>query len=295
MPASDNLLPLDLLVPVSNLTSKTCVRSHLSYSEIVCWMDCHQKHKLKYIDSISLDAPSIHTDFGHVIHTCLQEFIKSRTMPSLEFVEQEFTKKMEASNGLLNYYDYGGDAKEFLDSIRPILEEVPRFLEENFKDWEYVAAEQQLFESMVDDTGNEQTKFKGYIDGIIKYPKSSRLKTGKSDEYEYLILDWKCTGWGWSADKQRDPKKQMQLVLYKHFWSKKMNIDLSNIRCGFVLLTRKGKKRCSLIPVSVGPKTTQNALNTINVMLGSLKKGMFPKNRNSCRFCEYSNTEHCTG
>ena len=50
---------------------------------------------------------------------------------------------------------------------------------------------------------------------------------------------------------------QAQLMLYKSFWSEKMELRSRDIACGFVLLKRGAKpgKVCELVPVSVGPKT----------------------------------------
>ena len=99
-----------------------------------------------------------------------------------------------------------------------------------------------------------------------------------------------------------DKKKTLQLVLYKHFWAQKLKVDLSDIRCGFVLLKRTPAKdketglkrsRCELVPVSVGDKSIANGLADLGRMLGSVKKKFYSKNRDSCRFCEYKSTVHC--
>ena len=83
---------------------------------------------------------------------------------------------------------------------------------------------------------NKNLKFKGFIDGIIKVPK--KRGTG----HVYWIIDWKTSGaWGWRRDKKQDLGMTAQLILYKHFWAKKHNIDLKDIRCGFILLKRGGK------------------------------------------------------
>jgi hypothetical protein len=86
-----------------------------------------------------------------------------------------------------------------------------------------------------------------------------------------------------------------QLILYKHFWAKKHNIDLKDIRCGFVLLKRAGKKGkvCELVKVSVGPKTLNRGIKIMKNMINSVNKKLFLKNRNSCKFCPYYKTKHC--
>jgi len=126
---------------------------------------------------------------------------------------------------------------------------------------------------------------------VLKVPK----KRGKG--YEYWIIDWKTAGaWGWRRDKKQDLGMTAQLILYKHFWAKKHNIDLKDVRCGFVLLKRGGKKGkvCELVKVSVGPKTYAKGVKLMRSMISSVSKGMYLKNRNSCKFCQFHQTEHCT-
>ena len=86
----------------------------------------------------------------------------------------------------------------------------------------------------------------------------------------------------------------MQLVFYKYFWSLKHNIPLSDIKTGFVLLKRTTKKdRCELVTVSVGEKTIQKALDTLEKFLGSIRLGLSSKNRDSCEYCVYHKTPNC--
>lgn len=262
-------------------------KKHISYSELTVWDQCSFRHKLKYIDKIALDKPSVHTEFGRTLHDMLENYLEHRVMPD---VEASKTKLDE----LLALYDIETNRTEFHDTIGPIVAEVPNFLETHFKGWEYIAAEQSLYESIA---GHEDKFFKGFIDGIIRIPKSSRLpKTAKPGEYEYWIIDWKTCSWGWDMAKKTDVTKTRQLALYKHYWSKKLGIPLTEIRCGFVLLKRtprKGGERCELVSVSVGEKTIQNALDLIDKMLFSTKKRLFAKNKKECRFCEYAKTIHC--
>jgi hypothetical protein len=86
-----------------------------------------------------------------------------------------------------------------------------------------------------------------------------------------------------------------QLVLYKHFFAKKNNIDLKDIRCGFILLKRGGKsgKVCELVKISAGPKTLARGIKMMNNMISSVSKGFALKNRNSCKYCPFYNTEYC--
>ena len=74
------------------------------------------------------------------------------------------------------------------------------------------------------------------------------------------------------------------------------HVPLKDIRCGFILLKRGAKpgKVCELVKVSVGPKTLERAVKIMNSMIKMVKKGFNLKNRNSCNYCPYKDTEHCT-
>lgn len=110
---------------------------------------------------------------------------------------------------------------------------------------------------------------------------------------DYIVTHNTCS-YFWPVSKKTDPNKTMQLVLYKHFYSQKTGIPLDKIRCAFVLLRRSKKPgNCEYVPVSVGPKALSNALESVDSMLGHVKRKIFPKNRQNCRFCPYANTPHC--
>ena len=87
-----------------------------------------------------------------------------------------------------------------------------------------------------------------------------------------------------------------QLILYKHFWSIKHDIPLKDIRCAFVLLKRGGKpgNMCDIVKVSVGPKAIEKALKIMRSMIKNVYKQFNLKNRNSCTYCPFKDTQHCT-
>ena len=69
--------------------------------------------------------------------------------------------------------------KDWHDWAEASIKSLPDFLDNTFPEWEFVSAEDALYESIE----NVSTKFKGYIDCIIK------VKTGS--KYKYWIIDWK--------------------------------------------------------------------------------------------------------
>ena len=103
------------------------MRKHVSYSEIATWMDCAHKHKLKYLDEIKVegDGPSEHTEYGQVIHDALEEFLKTRQMPSIEALRAQLTQ-------MFSVLPNASELKEsdWHDTLEPVLTEVPAFMDE---------------------------------------------------------------------------------------------------------------------------------------------------------------------
>ena len=268
-------------------------KSHVSFSEIKCWKECSYRHKLVHIDKIDLGEPSPYLDFGTAVHEGCETYLESRKTDKEKlfsdirkawekygFDDPEWVKRQPG------WYKYA-PVEEWCRWAENMWNEVPGFLEETFPGWECFEAEELLYESVE----KKDLNFKGYIDGVIKVPKK------RGDGHVYWIIDWKTSqSYGWRRSKKQDILMTAQLILYKQFWSKKHNIPLKDIRCGFVLLKRGAKpgKVCELVTVSVGPKALEKASKILNSMIYSVRKGMFLKNRNSCTYCQFKGTKYCT-
>lgn len=260
---------------------------HVSYSEMMDWVECSWRHKLKHIDKIDKDGPTEHTEFGGTIHDAIEQYLLGNAPLDAEATGK---KVIEVLSALPNFK---GDAQKWAEAVKPIFDELPGFLAENFRNFQVVDAEHQLMESL---EKKQNRYFKGFIDGVFKAEKLDLRKKNPEPEEVYWIIDWKTTDWGWTGEKKRDQHKQMQLVLYKHFWARKNNVPIDKVKCAWVLLKRTAKpgEHIELVPVSVGEKAIEKALATVYSMIGSVEKQIFTKNRNHCRFCPYLNTEHCT-
>ena len=268
-------------------------KKHVSFSEIKQWKECSYRHKLVHIDKVDLFEPSPYLDFGTAVHEGCETFLESKSID-----ENKLLKDIDNA-----WEKYGFDNKDWVERqpgwykyapvetwktwAKNMWKEVPGFLDETFPGWETVKAEEQLYE----DIDGKDVSFKGFIDAVIKVPNK------KGDGFIYWILDWKTAqSYGWRRQKKQDILMTAQLILYKHFWSKKHNIPLKDIRCGFILLKRGGKpgKVCELVTVSVGPKSLEKGIKMMNNMISSVKRGMFLKNRDSCKYCQFKDTIHCT-
>jgi len=269
-------------------------KPHISFSEIKQWKTCPWQHKLAQIDKIDTfeDSPYLH--FGTAVHAGCETLIENRQIDRDSIIKQMKKAWLDADFENPEWYSkqpgwYKHEPVEVWESwANNAWDEVLSFLDEQFPGWECFNAEEQLYEPISD--LSKPLSFKGFIDGVLKVPK----KRGKG--HEYWIIDWKTAGsYGWRRDKKQDLGMTAQLILYKHFWSIKHNVPLKDIRCAFILLKRGAKpgKVCDIVPVSVGPKTLEKGVKLMRNMIKSVRKGMFLKNRNNCKFCPYENTEYC--
>ena len=83
---------------------------------------------------------------------------------------------------------------------------------------------------MEDIDGQDDYKFKGFIDAIVK-----------TDDGKVHIFDWKTCSWGWDA-KHSEPMVTYQLTLYKHYFCQKMDVDPKDVETHFALLKRTASK-----------------------------------------------------
>jgi len=268
-------------------------KPHISFSEVKQWKECPYRHKLLYVDKIDLGEPSPYLDFGTAVHEGCETLIENKSIN-----KEKLFGDIKAA-----WKKYGFDdpdwysrqpswykhepVETWCEWAENMWNDVLQFLDKELPGWECFEAEEALYENIE----GHDIKFKGFIDGVLKVPK--KRGTGSV----YWIIDWKTAkAYGWRREKKQDILMTAQLILYKHFWSNKHNIPLKDIRCGFILLKRGAKpgKVCELVPVSVGPKTLARGIKIMNSMIKSVKNNFYIKNKNSCRFCQYSNTEHCT-
>ena len=117
---------------------------------------------------------------------------------------------------------------------------------------------------------------------------------GKTKDGKYHVIDWKACSWGWDLEKKSDRMVFSQLLLYKHFFAQKQNIDLKNIDTYFILLKRTAKKdNVEIFRVTSGPKRMQDSITLLKNALSNIHNKKYIKNRLNCSKCEFNNTQHC--
>lgn len=264
-------------------------KPHVSFSEISDWAACSYRHKLKHVSKIEMDDPSVHLAFGHAIHASCEGYLKTRAMDvtlGLQKFDEEWKPEFLNKRNPADPKEKDPPSQEeWRATLALILADVPAFMDKQFPNWEYINAEELLYETIEP----HEIKFKGFIDGVIRC-------TGPRNKILTWIIDWKTSNYGWRREKRDDFMTKAQIVLYKSFWAKKHSLELKDIRCAFVILKKNAKpnNRIDFFPVSVGEVTAARSLKIVNNMVVAVGRNIAIKNRDSCRFCDYFETEHCT-
>ena len=253
--------------------------SHISFSALKDWDFCAFYHKLTRIDKIDGFKGNAFTAFGSAIHSvCEKKLLKENINDDEYFLEQfkenivNLDDDVEVDDKLVEQMKTQG---------KQILPEIENALKQYFDNFEVLAVEFPLHESI---EGEEEYKFKGFIDAIVATP-----------DGKIHIFDWKTCSWGWDARRKSDKLTTYQLTLYKHFYAKKHGIDPSNIETHFALLKRTAKKnKVEFFRVTSGKLKTKRALGLLTRAIKNIKAGTCIKNRLACQRCEFYKTVHCT-
>lgn len=253
---------------------------HISFSELKDWVHCAFYHKLTRVDKIDGFTGNEYTAFGSAIHSVCEKKLLQE-----EIDDDFFVKELKKNIADLDD-DHEINKKLVMDMMgqgKRIIPEIEDALNEYFEEFEVMAVEMPLMEDI---TGEEDYKFKGYIDAVVATP-----------DGKIHIFDWKTCSWGWDAKKRSDPMVTYQLTLYKKYFCQKMNVDPKDVETHFALLKRTAKNNhVEFFRVTSGPRKTENALKLLNKALYNIKNKRYIKNRLSCTGgygCKFYKTEHC--
>ena len=251
---------------------------HISFSELKNWAFCPFYHKLTYIDKLKGFAGNEYTAFGTAIHEVCENKLLNKSVDPYEEFKTSFINEiaslpedLELNEKLI--VDMAPQAERIIPQIEPALESY-------FKDgYEVLETEERLMEQI----GNTEYNFKGFIDAVIKTP-----------DGKIHLIDWKSCSWGWDMRKKADPLVNYQLTFYKIFYAQKHGVELKNIETHFALLKRTAKKdNVEIFRVTSANKKQSNAMELLNKGLFNIQKKNFIKDKRSCGKCEFYKTEHC--
>jgi len=209
----------------------------ISYSQFSQWDKCPQMWKLNYVDKVGTFTGNIFTIFGSALHETIQAYLVcyyERTIKEADALplddillyRMKENYKESAKRHKDNFEVTKEEMAEFYKDGLDIIEEFKKRKGSHFKkkDTELVGIEMNLNFELPQDM-----KFVGFMDVVLHDKKTGRMK----------IIDIKTSTMGWNKYMKADKNKTNQLLLYKHFMAKQLEISEDKIDVEYFILKRR--------------------------------------------------------
>lgn len=281
------------------------MKKKISHSQYSIWKKCPKQWKIRYIDKVYDDEESIEPAFGTAIHNTIQTWLKT-----LFYINEYEAEKIDFGTELRKHLvteiqerSTNKDGiktaictkEEFIDIYISGLEILTEF-KSRYKEF-FNRDEYELIgvEIPVDYEFDIPVEFVGFLDIVLR----------KKDDGKIYIFDLKTSKKGWSYYQKNDKIKLAQLLFYVNFYSKKMNIDTSDIIPIFIILQRHtteivhgNPRRISMFEPSHGKFALKSARKEIEEFLnecfdldGNYREIEYKANPSpsNCKFCPFRN------
>lgn len=276
----------------------------VSYSQYSIYSQCQYQWYLSYIKKQSSFKPSIYLVYGTAMHETIQEYLRVMYEKSIKAADEIDLNKLLEDRLVATYkesilennnehFSTKEELKEFLADGQFTLDWFKKNRGRYFskKNTELVGIEIPILQPVLEDIPN--VLMNGSIDFII-YDKTLE---------KYTIYDIKTSTKGWSDYEKKDQIKINQILLYKRFYSKVMNVSEDMIDVMFFIVKRKvfsnpdfpTYRIQEFIPAN-GKKKVQQAVDDFSKFIRECftpeakyqTTRDYPKNLNSCKFCPYT-------
>ena len=277
----------------------------ISYSQLSTYLACGKKWELNYKDGNFTSSPSINMTFGTSLHETLQHYItvmyeesgtKADEIDLTEHFEGSFQKAYQADYDKNKKVHFSNpvEMREFYDDGIAILDFIKKKRGEYFskRGWYLVGCEVPIL--ITPDKRYNRVLYKGYLDLVLYHEPTNK----------FVIYDIKTATKSWGDKEKKDEIKQMQLVLYKQFFSEQFGIPVDDIEVEFMILKRKiwensefpQKRIQKFIPASGKNKIIKSKKAVIDFIEdvfngdGSYKDKIYSSSPSkwNCRFCAYA-------
>ena len=279
----------------------------VSYSQYSMYKSCPYQWYLAYVKKQKIFKPGIFLLYGTSLHEALQEYLRLMYDESIKAAdEMDIVKYFEDRM----YENYKNDLQENKNEHYTTKEELLEFIQDgrtslewfkskrskyfSKKNYKLVGIEVPILQSITDYSPN--VLLVGYID-IILY--------NELDE-SYTIYDMKTSTRGWTDKEKKDEVKVNQVLLYKRFYSKALNVPENKIDVKFFIVKRKVYENTEFpipriqefIPASgkIKVKKAYESLeNFVKECFTSDAKyntdRAYEKNTASCKYCQFADRE----
>ena len=209
----------------------------ISYSQFSQWDKCPQMWKLNYVDKAGTFTGNIFTIFGSALHETIQAYLVcyyERTIKEADALplddillyRMKENYKESAKRHKDNFEVTKEEMAEFYKDGLDIIEEFKKRKGSHFKkkDTELVGIEMNLNFELP-----QNMRFVGFMDVVLHDKKTGRMR----------IIDIKTSTMGWNKYMKADKNKTNQLLLYKHFMAKQLDISEDKIDVEYFILKRR--------------------------------------------------------
>ena len=278
----------------------------ISFSQFSMYEQCPHKWALQYRDGHKRTEVSIHMTFGTAIHESLQLYLTTMYEESKAAAERiDLVEHFEDT--LRNQYkeDYEKNNKQhFSDStqLREFFDDgvaiINWFKKKNGayfskRNWWIVGCEVPI--QLTPNPAFKNVIYRGFLDVVLYNEATKTIK----------IIDIKTSTRGWKDKEKADEVKNMQLILYKQFFSQQYNFPVDNIDIEYFIVKRKiyedgeyPEKRIQTHVPTSGKIKLNKATKALNEFIerafqkdGSYNMGPQLKNPSkwNCQFCPFNN------
>ncbi len=209
----------------------------ISYSQFSMWDKCPYTWKANYVDKAETFKGNIYTLFGSALHETIQAYFVcyyERTIKEADALPLEEILMYRMKESYKQSKEQHGDdfevtkeeMAEFYQDGVDIIEEFLKRKSSYFKkkNTELVGIEMNLNYELPKDM-----RFVGYMDVVLHDTKTGRMR----------IVDIKTATMGWNKYMKADKNKTNQLLLYKHFMAKQLEISEDKIDVEYFILKRR--------------------------------------------------------
>jgi hypothetical protein len=291
-------------MPKPKININWAYQKAVSYSQYSIYSQCNYQWYLTYIKKESSFKPSIYLVYGTAMHETIQTYLQTMYDQSIKVADEIDLSKLLEERLVANYkesisennnehFSTKEELKEFLSDGQITLDWFKKNRGKYFskKNTELVGIEIPILQPVLEDIPN--VLMNGSIDFII-YDKILK---------KYTIYDIKTSTKGWTDYEKKDQTKINQILLYKRFYSKVMNVSEESIDVMFFIVKRKvfnhpdfPTYRIQEFVPSNGKRKVQEAINDFSNFIRECftpeakynTERLYAKNTNSCKFCPYN-------
>jgi len=281
----------------------------ISYSQMSMFNECPKKWSLQYREGHKSFTSSIHTVFGTALHETLQHYLtvmyeqsdaaadKINTSEMLEEnLREEYKKQYKSNNN--QHFVTPDELREFYEDGVEIIRELSKDKKRYFgkRGWYLVGCEIPII--VTPNPKLQNVMFQGYLDVVLYHEPTNRIK----------IIDIKTSRQGWGKKEKSDENKQLQLIIYKKYFSELYNFPMENIEIEFMIVKRKifesdtyVIKRVQQFKPASGKVKLNKATKSIETFIeqafdrsGFKDVNHQPKENNNCKWCPFHKTHLCS-